>query len=100
VIIIKCPICGEQLYTNKWSGEFGIEETIERCNNCTFLNHWYYGQQELKVGKWSVQFNSHVYISKEDEELAEKYFSEFEKRIKTTRHYFRKTGKYINQIKN
>jgi len=95
LIIIKCPVCNKKLYTNSWSGERGLEETIERCDNCGFLNHWSYGQQELRVGKWVATFTCHAYLSKEDGILAEKYFKEFEKRVKTTRHYFKKTRKYL-----
>lgn len=94
MIKIKCPVCGYNLYTNRWVGEHGLEETIKRCDNCGFLDHWYYGQQDFKVGKWSVDFTCHSYIPKEDEDLAEKYYNEFQSKIKKTRHYYKKTGKY------
>jgi len=90
MIIIKCPVCNHKdIYTNEWSSELGLEETIQRCNNCGFLNHWSYGQQELRVGKWNVRFTSHAYLSKENEILAEKYFKEFEKRIRMRKYYYK-----------
>jgi len=93
LIIIKCPICNKKLYINSWSGERGLEETIKRCDNCGYKNHWSFGQQELKVGKWHVYFTSHAYLSKEDEELAEEYYREFEKRIRMRKYYYKHTLK-------
>lgn len=89
MIIIKCSVCGYKLYTNSWSGEHGLEETIKRCESCGYLDHWSYGQQELKVGKWHMRFTYHPYISKEDEKLAEKYFNEFQKRIRMRKYYYK-----------
>ena len=63
----NCPLCKEGLSYREWSGELGLEEYIERCENpkCKgFADSWAFGYSDLKVGKWeSGTFANHKYLT-------------------------------------
>lgn len=88
----RCPLCNARLYTQTWSEEQGIVETIEACRDlfgCNqYLEHWFYGTTKLRVGVWEAEFSGN---SKE----AETYCEEFKRRIPKTRRYFKRVGKWV-----
>jgi len=80
----KCPCCRAVLYSRSWSEDHcGCVETIERCDECGYLNHYSYGNTELGIGRKSYYFS---YTT--NPEKIEKIFDKFGSDIKR----FRRNG--------
>ncbi|QEK11663.1 hypothetical protein FQB35_04410 [Crassaminicella thermophila] len=93
---MKCKVCGNELYTDSWSEyDFGTVETIERCDRCGFLEHWSYGRLLLALGgKCFYDGPAHGYIGEEVKKELEEAYEKFERAIKRTRKYYKRSGKF------
>ena len=82
---MECPVCKNKIMRkDAWSCELGgTEEYITKCEICErYIDHWSYGRQYFKIGNWEAEFVSHGYLTGEDAEIAEKYHSEFDMRVR------------------
>lgn len=52
-----CPACGGEIWSQSWSDERSLVETLDECETCNYQDHWSYGHTYLTVGKWEDDFS-------------------------------------------
>lgn len=76
---MKCEVCGRKLEYRSWSeAPIGIIESITECEWCGYTAGWSYGERFLIL-------NGKYYHNRR----------QFDKEIRTTRKYYKRTGKFL-----
>ena len=58
-----CPICGKELVYREWYDHV-LVEWMYKCNDCNYMERWYYGSIEYVVGKWRINVKKYYGKSK------------------------------------